>query len=224
MPAMDVPSGLLSLTWLLPAWLLFVLVTAVALRAAHWPQLRDSADLNVWLGATLVVMLLWLIRGGISPGLGFHILGVTCLTLMFGWAFAWFSLLLVLLATTAYGLGGWDTLAVNALLMGGIPILLTQGLLRLCQSHLPHNFFIYVLLNAFFAAGLSSLVAKLAVVGLLLLAGAQRFETVAYEYLPWLPMMFLSEALINGMIMTMLVALRPEWVSSFQDDLYLKGK
>jgi uncharacterized membrane protein len=224
MHAMDVPSGLLSLAWLMPAWLLFALVTAAAVRAAHWPRLRDSADLNVWLGATLVVMLLWLIRGGISPGLGFHILGVTSLTLMFGWAFAWLSLLLVLLATTAYGLGGWETLAVNALLMGGIPILLTQGLLRLSQRYLPHNFFIYTLLNAFLAAGLSSLVAKLAVVGLLLLAGAQRFEAVAYEYLPWLPMMFLSEALINGMIMTMLVALRPEWVSSFQDDLYLKDK
>lgn len=224
MPAMDVPSGLLSLAWLIPAWLLFALVTAAAARAAHWPRLRDSADLNVWLGATLVVMLLWLIRGGISPGLGFHILGVTSLTLMFGWAFAWLSLLLVLLATTAYGLGGWETLAVNALLMGGIPILLTQGLLRLSQRYLPHNFFIYTLLNAFLVAGLSSLVAKLAVVGLLLLAGAQHLEAVAYEYLPWLPMMFLSEALINGMIMTMLVALRPEWVSSFQDDLYLKDK
>ena len=221
---MDVPSGLLSLAWLLPAWLLFTLLTLVALRCAHWPRLRDSADLNVWLGATLVVMLLWLIRGGISPGLGFHILGVTSLTLMFGWAFAWLSLLLVLLATTAYGLGGWETLAVNALLMGGIPILLTQGLLRLSQWYLPHNFFVYVLLNAFFAAGLSSLLAKLAVVGLLLLAGVQQYGAVAYEYLPWLPMMFLSEALINGMVMTMLVALRPEWVSSFSDDLYLKGK
>lgn len=221
---MDVPSGLLSLAWLIPAWLLFALVTVAAARAAHWARLRDSADLNVWLGATLVVLLLWLIRGGISPGLGFHILGVTSLTLMFGWAFAWFSLLLVLLATTAYGLGGWESLAINALLMGGIPILLTQGLLHLSQRYLPHNFFIYILVNAFFAAGLSSLVAKLAVVGLLLLTGAQRFEAVAYEYLPWLPMMFLSEALINGMIMTMLVALRPEWVSSFQDDLYLKGK
>ena len=221
---MDVPSGLLSTIWLVPAWLLFVLVTAAALRAAEWRRLRDSADLNVWLGATLVVALLWLIRAGISPGLGFHILGVTVLTLMFGWAFAWFSLLLVLLLTTLYGLGGWETLAVNALLMGGIPILLTHGLLRLSQRYLPHNFFIYVLLNAFFVAGLSSLVAKLAVVGLLLLAGAQRFETVAYEYLPWLPMMFMSEAVINGMVMTLLVALRPEWVGSFHDDLYLKGK
>jgi uncharacterized membrane protein len=108
--------------------------------------------------------------------------------------------------------------------MGGIPILLTQGLLRLSQWYLPHNFFIYILLNAFFAAGLSSLVARLAVVGLLLLAGVQQYDAVAYEYLPWLPMMFLSEALINGMVMTMLVALRPEWVCSFDDDLYLKGK
>ena len=221
---MDVPSGLLSLAWLLPAWMMFALACVAALRSADWRRLLDSADLHVWLGATVVVMLLWLIKGGISPGLGFHILGVTALTLMFGWAFAWFSLLLVLLATTAQGLGGWETLAVNALLMGGIPILLTQGLLRLSQWYLPHNFFIYILLNAFFAAGLSSLIAKLAVVALLLLAGVQQYGAVAYEYLPYLPMMFLSEALINGMAMTMLVALRPEWVCSFDDDLYLKGK
>jgi uncharacterized membrane protein len=39
-----------------------------------------------------------------------------------------------------------------------------------------------------------------------------------------LPLIFFSEAFINGMIMTAMVALRPGWVGSFDDELYLKNK
>jgi len=36
--------------------------------------------------------------------------------------------------------------------------------------------------------------------------------------------MLFPEAFINGLIMTVLVAYRPTWVSSFSDQYYLKGK
>ncbi len=224
MISMDMPTGLLPFPLLVVAWAIFALVTGYALWRIDWQRLRNNADMHVWLAATVAVMLLWMLKGGVSPGLGFHILGVTCLTLMFGWAYAWLSVLLVVLGTCSYGLGGWETIALNALLMGGIAILLTHTLLRLCQWYLPHNFFIYVFINAFFAAGFSSVVGKLAGISIMILSGAQTFDAVAYEYLPYLPLMFLSEALVNGMAMTMLVALRPEWVSSFDDNLYLKDK
>jgi uncharacterized membrane protein len=42
--------------------------------------------------------------------------------------------------------------------------------------------------------------------------------------LPFFPLMFLPEAMLNGWIMVILVAFRPEWVYSFSDEQYLKGK
>jgi len=42
--------------------------------------------------------------------------------------------------------------------------------------------------------------------------------------LPFFPMMFMPEAMLNGWVMVVLVAQRPGWVYSFSDDQYLKGK
>jgi uncharacterized membrane protein len=38
-----------------------------------------------------------------------------------------------------------------------------------------------------------------------------------------IPMLF-PEAFINGALMTLLIVYYPEWVSSFNDDRYLKNK
>jgi uncharacterized membrane protein len=105
-----------------------------------------------------------------------------------------------------------------------IPIVLTTVLLFVTQRRLPHNFFIYVYLNAFLAAGLSILSAMLAGAIILVAGEARSFGWLADQYLPYLPMMFFSEAVLNGMVMTMLVVLRPAWVCSFDDELYIHGK
>jgi uncharacterized membrane protein len=44
------------------------------------------------------------------------------------------------------------------------------------------------------------------------------------NFLPFFPLMFLPEAMVNGWIMTILVLYRPNWVGSFSDEIYLKGK
>jgi uncharacterized membrane protein len=49
-------------------------------------------------------------------------------------------------------------------------------------------------------------------------------EWLGYQLFPYLPLMFFSEAFINGMIVTAMVALRPGWVVSFDDNLYIKNK
>ncbi len=221
---MDIPSGLFPsvVQWL--AWVIFIFITLQAFFALDWRRLASPADGNVWFFATLLVALLWLLKGGISPGLGFHILGVTTLALMFGAAFSWVSVCLITLGTSLYGLGSLDTIALNAILMGWVSIHITLGLLKLCQRYLPHHFFIYIFVNAFFAAGISSLISKVLVVIFLLVMGQGDYATIAYEYLPYFPMMFISEALVNGMAMTMLVSLRPQWVCTFDDARYLHGK
>jgi uncharacterized membrane protein len=92
------------------------------------------------------------------------------------------------------------------------------------RRSLPHNFFVYVYVNGFLAAGLSIL--GVGLLGALIMVGVDTAssEWLVYQYLPYLPLIFFAEATINGMIMTAMVALRPGWVASFDDNLYIKNK
>jgi uncharacterized membrane protein len=53
---------------------------------------------------------------------------------------------------------------------------------------------------------------------LLVGAGAYTFAQLQESVLPFFPLMFLPEAMLNGWIMVILVAFRPEWVYSFSDE------
>ena len=44
------------------------------------------------------------------------------------------------------------------------------------------------------------------------------------DYLLFIPLLMFGEAFLNGMTMTLLVAYRPAWVSTFHDRWYLDGK
>ena len=54
--------------------------------------------------------------------------------------------------------------------------------------------------------------------------GEHNMDRVWREYVPLFPLMFFPEAVLNGMLMSILVAMRPQWVSSFDDRHYLDGK
>jgi uncharacterized membrane protein len=59
---------------------------------------------------------------------------------------------------------------------------------------------------------------------LLTLSGAYSWIDLQQNLLPYFPLMFLPEAVINGWFMTLLVAFRPQWVGSFSDDQYINGQ
>jgi uncharacterized membrane protein len=221
---MDFSDGQLSVFILWPAWILYGLAAVVAIRFSPWGRLRDKGVLDVFLGACVALMVLWSIRVDVTSAVHLHLLGVTTFTLMFGWPLAVVAVSLVSLGVSLNGAGGIETFALNVLLTGVIPIALTTVLLAVTQRRLPHNFFVYVYVNAFLAAGLSILCVVLAGALILVAGEAHSFGWLAYQYLPYLPMMFFSEAVLNGMVTTMLVALRPEWVCSFDDKLYINGK
>jgi len=143
---------------------------------------------------------------------------------MFGWAYAVFAVVLVTAGSIITQDSQWSVLGLNALVTGCVPVLVTETLLRLAQQRLPYNFFVYVYINGFLAAGLSILAVSL--LGALIMVGVDAASTgwLGYQYLPYLPLIFFAEAVINGMIMTAMVALRPGWVASFDDNLYIRNK
>jgi uncharacterized membrane protein len=221
---MDFADGQLPLVILWPAWIVYVCLTFVAVRRSPWVRLQDGETLHVFLGGCVALMVLWVIRVDVMSDLHLHLLGVTTFTLMFGWPLAMVAVSFVSLGVAFNGVGGLETFALNVLLTGGIPILLTTVLLSVARRGLPQNFFVYIYLNAFLAAGLGALCALLAGAFILVAGEAHSFGWLTYHYLPFLPLMFFSEAVLNGMVMTMLVALRPGWVCSFDDKLYINGK
>lgn len=221
---MDLPEGLLPVSWLWAGHVLYGTVLAVAAARAPWSRFRDNELQHVFLGACVVLLLLWSIRAGITPGLGFHFLGATVFTLMFGWQLAVIGLSLVLAGVTFHNAADWLALPLNALATVVVPVMVSHGVYRLVDRYLPNHFFVYIFLCAFLGAGVALAANAGAWIWLLTASGVYPMKHVAYEYLPFLPLIVLPEAVLNGMIATALVGLRPRWVVTFDDDRYLKGR
>jgi uncharacterized membrane protein len=200
------------------------LAMVMALRLAPWRRFHTAGLIHAFLGSVLVLILLWHAQVLVKPGLSFHLMGLTTLTLMFGWSLAVIGASLALVGVCFNTGVGWESFGVNALIGGVVPVTLTQVLLVLIRAYLPRNFFVYVLVNGFLTAGLVGIATGFLVTGLLVATGAYSFMELKQVFVPFFPLMFLPEAIINGWVMTVLVAFRPQWVYSFRDEEYLHGK
>ncbi|MDJ0927388.1 MAG: energy-coupling factor ABC transporter permease [Gammaproteobacteria bacterium] len=219
---MEVTAALLPSAWLIAGHLLLAVLLFAAARTAPWARLRETEMQHAWFGGIVALAVLWWIRAGIVPGLGFHFFGVTALTLMFGWQFACLSAVPVLLAGLFTGHGDLPALGVNALVLVALPVAVTWTVHALASRLLPWNFFIYLFVNCYFAAVLSMALATATMSWVQFAAGAVSSAYLWSDYLPFLPMMLLSEGFINGAVITVLVATRPSWVWTFDDARYLR--
>ncbi|MCS6786555.1 MAG: energy-coupling factor ABC transporter permease [Thiobacillaceae bacterium] len=190
-------------------------------RTCRWRMLRDRDNLNVFLGATVAVLALWLIRTGIKPGLSFHLLGATVLTLMFRPAFALLALALVTAALAVWD-GQYLAYPANLLVTGVVPVAVSWAIYRLADRRLPNHLFIYIFVNAFFGAAIAIGAVGLASTGLAAVLGVYGLDYLMREYLPYYLLMAWSEAFVTGMVMTLLVVYRPQWVATFDDRRYLQ--
>ncbi len=218
---MDIPSGLISSGWLGVSWALYAVLTAVAVLRAPWHKLLERDSANVYFGTIVVLMAFWHLKAGVAPGQAFHFLGASAAALMFGWEFAFLAVQVLVLVTVWEGRSGWETFALNVLIMGAIPTLVTHNLRRFAQRMLPHNLFIYIFLNCFFAASLGVLIAGVSAYALLATSGAYTIAELNQHYLPFLLLLALPEGTLNGIAMTVMIVFKPTWVATFSDAMYL---
>jgi uncharacterized membrane protein len=221
---MEIDGNLLSGTQLWWMAALYALALFSAFRLAPWRRLLQAEQLHVFLGSVVALIVLWHLRGQIQPGLSFHLLGLTTITLMFGWSMALIAASLTLVAVSLNAGYGWYGMIASVLTTILIPITLTQVCLVLARSWLPKHFFIYVLGNGFFTAWLVAYVSGYTAVELLVMSDAYARTDLEVTIIPFFPMMFFPEAIINGWIITILVLFCPNWVHSFSDEQYVKGK
>lgn len=221
---MNLPDALFTAEWLWAGHGLLALALGLAVLRAPWRRLKDPAQLNVWLGACVFLMGIWSIKAGIRPGLNFHMLGATVLTLMVGPHLATLGMAIVVAAITFNGGAGWESYSLNVLLMGALPAWLSYAIYYNADKRLPNNYFLYIFINAFFGAAASLVVCGLAASLVLGLSGVYKAEYLLHDYLPYFVLLGWSEAMLSGMVMSLMVAYRPNWVSTFDDARYIHNK
>lgn len=226
---MNFPDGLFGDAWAFGAFLPLAVVWWLCWRTGPWRRLLDSAQLNVWLGAIVALMLVWTMQAGVRPGLNLHIIGATAFTLMFGPQLAIVGLSAVLAAVTANGGGlesfaAWQPYALNALVLAVFPVIAAHALLRVSERYLPHHFFVYVFFAAFFGAALAVVATGLVAIALLWAAGVYPVDLLFGEYFPPFILLGFAEAWLNGAAVTLMVVYYPRWVGTFDDRRYLKDK
>ncbi|MBK7983401.1 MAG: energy-coupling factor ABC transporter permease [Candidatus Competibacteraceae bacterium] len=201
---------------------IWVLILWQALRQAPWRAFLAQPNLqHVLLGASVALFLMWIFEAGIRPALGFHFLGVTVYTLMFGWSLGVIGVSLIAVGVTVTS-GDWSALAMNALLLGILPVSTSYAVYRLVYRYLPRHLFIYIFLCAFFNAMIAAGAVILTLVTLLVFAESYTFSRISNEYLPFVPLYLFPEGMLNGMVTTALIVLKPDWLKTYDDEIYLK--
>jgi uncharacterized membrane protein len=220
----NLPDTLLGEEWYWAAWAVWLLFFAHSLWRAPWGRLKDSEHLNLWLGMVVFLTLLWSLKAGVKPGLGFHLLGATVFVLSFGPRLAFIGLSLVMAGVTLNGAAGPIAFGMNALLLAGLGVVFSQFFYRLFFRLLPKHLFVYIFANGFFAAALTIICVGFSISLFLALTGAYPWEYLINEYFPYFLLLGFSEAWLSGMVMTLFVVYRPEWVITFDDSRYLVDK
>ncbi len=219
-PAELMPSFVLWFTNIL-----FVCILLFAAIKVEFKQLlNNKPGQHVYFGAVVMLLLLWGLKAGVSPGLGFHHLGATLFTLMFGWPLAVFGLATILLASVLLQHNELIGLGVNGCLSIVIPVLTSYTVLKLSQKYLPDNFFIYIFVVAFFGAGIAVAASRLSSIVLLSLVNAYPETKLIEESLLYTPLFMFPEMFITGMLISVFVVYKPEWVITFDDKRYIIGK
>jgi len=198
--------------------------TALALAAVSAPWriwLDDRERQWVWLVSLGVLVGVWSMNAGITPGLSLRFLLVTALTLMHGWQLAVIGGALALAVLNVVGVAAWSSFGADLLCVVIVPAVVTAQLHELVHARLPHNYFIYFFVTTFLGAALAFNLAGLLRVGLIAASGTLAATHVGPEYFAILPLMSFGEAVVNGTIIGMAVVYCPRWVMSFDDRLYL---
>ena len=221
---MELDGKLFSLAFLSIVGSISLVGAVLAAKIAPWRRLANKEQLHVFFGSCVALMVLWTLRTEVFQGIEFHLIILTTLTLMFGWSLAVLGGLIALLGVTLAGFATWSGFALNVLTVVLLPVSFSQLALLLVRYWFPKHFFIYIYINAFLAGGIAVVLSSVLASVLMAISGMASFSLLWETYLTYFPLMFFPEAVLNGWFMSLLVAYKPQWVSTFRDEEYLQGK
>ncbi|WP_051219320.1 energy-coupling factor ABC transporter permease [Oceanobacter kriegii] len=212
-----------------PAWTfavfaaLSVLTLGYSIYSYRWQALRENRTAqHLFYGSVVVLVMLWMSKAGILPGLEFHVLGLTAATLMMGWRLALLAAALMQLGLLLLGATHWTDFGYHLLIQNALPIAFTWQFYSLVYKRLPHNPFVYILVAGFLNAGFTHAFLDVLQSLAYLASGDYTLAKVWHDYLRYLPLMMFPEGVVNGMFIAGMVAFHTEWLSTFNEDSYFK--
>lgn len=222
---LHIPAALLPVPVVWSANILFVILLLLTIRRKPIKLLlANKPNQHVYFGAMVCLLLMWGMKAGVTPGLGFHHLGATLFTLMFGWPLAILGLSVILLVSILLQHNEWLSVGINGCLSIVLPVMTSFTILKLSQKYLVDNFFIYIFVVAFFGAGCAVAVSRLSSIALLSLVGAYPDAKLIQESLMFTPLFMFPEMFVTGMLISIFVVYKPKWVLTFEDSRYITGK
>ncbi len=221
---MDPTTATLPFAAVAAGWILAAPLLAHAVRVAPWRRVIEGNAVHVWYGGIFCLIVLWSMQATIGDAFTFHLLGVSAFTLAVGPALALAGVALALAIEIAVRGATWQNAGIAFVTMAAIPVTVTALVLRFAERRLPPNFFVYVFVGAFFGAWLSYAAAALAGAAVFTLGAWPSASTVFGEYAPYFLYLAFGEATLTGMVITLAVVYRPQWVATFDDARYLDGR
>jgi uncharacterized membrane protein len=169
----------------------------------------------------LGLFFLWSAQASVKEGLTIHFLGLTSLTLVYGWRVAF-----ILTVPVTAGLVITQQVALNIsmeylFLSCLVPITISALIFYLTFRYLPKNIFVYIFIAGFFNAALSGSLHLMGNAGYQLWKGDYDWVSIRDNYLVFLPLLLFPEGLLNGMAAAILSVYKPEWLRTFSDKHYI---
>jgi uncharacterized membrane protein len=184
----------------------------LAIATAPWRQLLTHRERQSALGLAIATLpMLWSMSPGLPGGVGFQLLGMTTVSLIFGWQLALVAGLIAGLVLLIVGTWQLGALPVNLALVVLVPVAVTMAVLAGANLLRRTNLFVYMLGVGFFGSMLA-LMASLWV-GTLLLEPDLDHALVLLLTFP--------EGFLNGTLISALTVFYPDIVRTYDDVRYL---
>lgn len=216
-----------------PDWFPFILcaaswpLIAVLLAATAKPALQSLGNIqkSAFTLATLLLSCAWMLEAvpdhGHLAGMSYHLLAVNLTALMVGIPAAlWLGVGLFLPYFLLHG-GTLSVYPLNAAAVL-IPALCVNFVARSIVRRLPPNLFIFIFINGFIASAASMLVTGLVLVAVLDWSHAFPSAVLWSSAFPVFFLLSWAEGFLSGIASAVFIALKPHWITSFDDSIYLK--
>lgn len=190
---------------------------------SQFQRLKQDSSYQHQLFATAAILsLLFFVRAGLHDGLELHFVGLTAVTLALGWRMACLCGAISLFPLYLMGHLPLGNIGVELFLGIYLPVMFSYLMHMLVYHHLPRQLFVFVFVTAFLGGALTFVVRTLVIAAFYLLDGTYSWPIIADNYLVMLPLFLVPEAMLNGMAIVLMVVYRPQWISTFNDNDYLK--
>lgn len=184
----------------------------LACATAPWRQLLAHRERQSALGLAIVTLpMLWSMSPGLPGSVGFQLVGMTTVTLIFGWQLAFVAGSVAGLVLLIVGTWQAEALPVNLALVVLVPVAVTMTVLAAANLLRRTNLFVYML-GVGFLGSMLALMASLGVGSWLLKPDLDHALVMLLTF---------PEGFLNGTLISALTVFYPDIVRTYDDVRYL---